>query len=72
MIGRARGDRRGEQLVGPARPGGCHTWKATGDERRTGRPLELAGNAVEVVRRQADGTWSFVIDDPYGGAPDAA
>jgi ketosteroid isomerase-like protein len=41
-----------------------HAWKATG----TGPdgPVELAGDAVEVVRRQADGTWRFVIDDPYG------
>ncbi len=25
----------------------------------------LAGKAIEVVRRQADGTWRFAIDDPY-------
>jgi uncharacterized protein (TIGR02246 family) len=48
-----------------------HAWKATGES--PGGPVELAGHAVEVVRRQADGTWLFVIDDPYGGettAPD--
>jgi len=32
---------------------------------RDGKPMERAGKAVEVVRRQADGTWRFVIDDPY-------
>jgi ketosteroid isomerase-like protein len=32
---------------------------------RDGRRIERAGKAVEVVRRQADGTWRFVIDDPY-------
>ncbi len=32
---------------------------------RGGKPMERTGKAVEVVRRQADGTWRFVIDDPY-------
>lgn len=32
---------------------------------RDGRLIERTGKAVEVVRRQADGTWRFVIDDPY-------
>ncbi len=32
---------------------------------RDGRPLERAGKAIEVVRRQADGTWLFAMDDPY-------
>ena len=32
---------------------------------RDGNPIERAGKAIEVVRRQADGTWRFVIDDPY-------
>ena len=26
---------------------------------------EVSGKSVEVVRRQADGTWRFAIDDPY-------
>ncbi len=30
-----------------------------------GKPVEIAAKAVEVVRRQPDGTWRFVIDDPY-------
>jgi uncharacterized protein (TIGR02246 family) len=38
------------------------TMSATG---RDGLPRERAGKAIEVVRRQADGTWRFVIDDPY-------
>jgi uncharacterized protein (TIGR02246 family) len=29
-----------------------------------GQPLEVRGHALEVVRRQADGRWLFVIDDP--------
>ena len=30
-----------------------------------GKELEVTGRAIEVVRRQADGTWLFAIDDPY-------
>jgi uncharacterized protein (TIGR02246 family) len=32
---------------------------------RGGDRIERTGKAVEVVRRQADGTWLFAIDDPY-------
>jgi len=28
---------------------------------------EMTGKGREVARRQADGTWKFVIDDPFGG-----
>ena len=31
-----------------------------------GKPVELRGNNVEVLRRQNDGTWRFVIDNPFG------
>jgi len=31
-----------------------------------GALAEVAGQSVEVVRRQADGTWRFAIDDPFG------
>jgi hypothetical protein len=27
----------------------------------------MSGKAREIVRRQPDGSWRFVIDDPYGG-----
>jgi uncharacterized protein (TIGR02246 family) len=30
-----------------------------------GRRAEMAGRSVEVVRRQADGSWRFAIDDPH-------
>jgi uncharacterized protein (TIGR02246 family) len=30
-----------------------------------GRPLEITGKAIEVVRRQRDGTWRFAVDDPF-------
>ena len=32
---------------------------------RDGSPIETAGKAIEVVRRQPDGSWRFAIDDPY-------
>ncbi len=40
------------------------TLRGTGPD---GTPVELTGRGAEVVRRQADGTWRFLIDNPYGG-----
>jgi ketosteroid isomerase-like protein len=31
-----------------------------------GEPVRLEGQSAEVARRQPDGTWLFVIDNPYG------
>ena len=31
-----------------------------------GEPVDLSGQTSDVVRRQADGTWLFAIDNPYG------
>jgi len=31
-----------------------------------GARVAIAGQSVEVVRRQPDGTWRFALDDPYG------
>ena len=31
-----------------------------------GARVEAGGQSVEVVRRQADGSWRFAIDDPFG------
>lgn len=28
-------------------------------------PIERSGKAMEVVRRQPDGSWRFAIDDPF-------
>ena len=30
-----------------------------------GTPIELAGKATEIVRRQRDGAWRFAFDDPF-------
>jgi ketosteroid isomerase-like protein len=38
------------------------TLKGTGPD---GTPLALAARSSEVIRRQADGTWRYVIDNPY-------
>ncbi len=45
----------------------CSRWTLTGTGP-DGSPVELAGQGAEVVRRQADGTWKFVIDNPFAGA----
>jgi uncharacterized protein (TIGR02246 family) len=31
-----------------------------------GKPMTLSGNSTEVVRRQPDGAWKFIIDNPRG------
>ena len=41
-------------------------WTLSG-QGADGRPVEMSHRSVEVVRRQADGTWRFLIDDPFGG-----
>ena len=40
-------------------------WSATGTDP-AGKPVTMSGNSTEVVRRQSDGTWLFVIDNPRG------
>lgn len=32
-----------------------------------GSPVEMAGRSMEVARREADGHWYYLIDDPTGG-----
>lgn len=43
----------------------CGRWtmQGTGPDAN---PVRLAGHFTDVVRRQADGQWLFVIDNPYG------
>jgi uncharacterized protein (TIGR02246 family) len=31
-----------------------------------GAQVEQSGRAIEIVRRQPDGTWRFIYDDPFG------
>ena len=58
-------------VVQVARGGGdvallYNEWSATATAP-DGAPVSISGKAREVVRRQPDGRWLFVIDDPYGG-----
>jgi len=41
-----------------------HDWRATVDGP-DGVRSELTGKATEIVRRQADGSWRFLLDDPF-------
>ena len=41
------------------------TWKLAGTGP-DGKPIEMSGRSVELVRQQADGTWLFAIDAPNG------
>jgi uncharacterized protein (TIGR02246 family) len=31
-----------------------------------GKPVNMAAKSADVLRQQADGTWRFVIDNPWG------
>lgn len=42
---------------------GQWTLKGTGPD---GKPVEMAGSSIEVLKRQADGTWLIVLDHPFG------
>jgi uncharacterized protein (TIGR02246 family) len=40
-------------------------WHLTGTDP-DGNAVDMRGQSVEVSRRQPDGTWRFVIDNPFG------
>jgi uncharacterized protein (TIGR02246 family) len=40
-------------------------WHLTGTGP-DGTPIEMQGNSTEVVRRQGDGSWRYIIDHPFG------
>ena len=40
-------------------------WSFTGT-RPDGTPVKLGARNADVLRRQADGSWRFVIDNPWG------
>ena len=42
---------------------GAWTFDGTGPD---GEPVRLAAKNADVLRRQEDGTWRFVIDNPWG------
>jgi ketosteroid isomerase-like protein len=40
-------------------------WTLSNGKGPDGSEVNLAGKGVEVVRRQADGSWKFVLDNPF-------
>ena len=65
---------KGEFNLQPARAFQSHDiallfskWTLKGTDPN-GNAVELGGQTSDVVRRQADGSWLFVIDNPYGAA----
>ena len=42
---------------------GVWSFEGTGPD---GEPVKLAARNADVLRRQADGSWRFVIDNPWG------
>jgi ketosteroid isomerase-like protein len=42
---------------------GVWSFDGTGSD---GEPVRLAAKNADVLRRQSDGTWRFVIDNPWG------
>jgi ketosteroid isomerase-like protein len=42
-------------------------WKLSG-KLPDGSPLELQGRGTDILRRQGDGTWRYVLDNPWGTA----
>jgi ketosteroid isomerase-like protein len=42
---------------------GVWSFTGTGPD---GKPVKLAAKSADVLRRQADGAWRFVIDNPWG------
>jgi len=42
---------------------GTWSFAGTGPE---GEPVTLTGHNADVLRRQSDGSWRFVIDNPWG------
>ena len=43
----------------------CSKWSLKGTAS-DGTAVDLSGESAEIVRRQADGTWKFIIDSPSG------
>jgi uncharacterized protein (TIGR02246 family) len=43
-------------------------WSLTGGTDPDGNPVTMEGRSTEIMRRQSDGSWRDVIDDPYSQA----
>ena len=42
------------------------SWQLTGGTGPDGQPVEIRARSTEVARRQADGSWRYVVDHPFG------
>ena len=42
------------------------SWRLSGGSGPDGNPLDMTGQTTDVMRRQGDGSWRFVIDNPNG------
>jgi len=42
------------------------TWVVKG-KNPAGEDVEMTGRTADVLRKQGDGSWKYVIDDPFGG-----
>lgn len=44
------------------------SWQLTVSDEN-GKDVHMSGRTTDVVRRQSDGSWKYVIDNPYGEKP---
>ncbi len=45
----------------------CGAWTLAGTDP-TGKPVNMSGTSSDVLRKQANGTWKIVVDNPWGTA----
>ena len=45
----------------------CSQWTFSG-KAPDGTPVAMAGKSADILRRQADGRWRIVLDNPWGTA----
>jgi len=41
-------------------------WKMT-SKGADGSPSVISANSIEILKRQSDGSWKYIIDHPWGG-----
>jgi uncharacterized protein (TIGR02246 family) len=43
----------------------CARWSMKGSDP-SGHPMQLSGRSSSILRRQTDGRWLFLVDNPWG------
>jgi ketosteroid isomerase-like protein len=56
-----------EKSIMPATPVQLHQLWTIEVVAADGAEISLAGQTSDVVEKQSDGNWLFVIDNPFGG-----